>query len=82
MASDVPPIASSMTLSAVSCTPPDVRSIDDLVAALKKSPNALSGEGWIDGWGYDESLLAEKRSPTAKPIASATAPEPRRSTKT
>lgn len=54
----------AMTLSAVPCTPPDVRSIEDLVAALKKSPNALSGEGWIDGWGYDESLLAEKRSPT------------------
>lgn len=54
----------AMTLSAVPCTPPDVRSIDDLVVALKKSPNALSGEGWIDGWGYDESLLAEKRSPT------------------
>ena len=54
----------AMTLAAVPCTPPLVRSIDDLVKALAESPSATAGAGWIDGWGYDESLLTEKRTPT------------------
>lgn len=58
----------AMTLAAVPCTPPRVRSIDDLVRELSNSPAAKSGEGWIDGWGYDESLLAEKRSPTREDL--------------
>ena len=53
----------AMTLAAVPCTPPLVRSIDDLVRSLADSPAAKTGSGWIDGWGYDESLLAEKRTP-------------------
>lgn len=58
----------AMTLAAVPCTPPHVRSIDDLVRELSHSPAAKSGEGWIDGWGYDESLLAEGRSPTREDL--------------
>ncbi len=53
----------AMTLAAVPCTPPKVRSINELVAALAESPAAKAGTGWIDGWGYDESLLAEHRTP-------------------
>ncbi|MDO5531795.1 amidohydrolase [Sutterella sp.] len=62
------PTGVAMTLGAVACTPPKVNSIDELVEALRASPAAQSGEGWIDGWGYDESLLAEKRSPTREDL--------------
>lgn len=61
----------------VSCLPPQVRSIEDIVAKLADrraarkqqaeadaAPLWQPGEAWIEGWGYDESLLAERRSPT------------------
>jgi predicted amidohydrolase YtcJ len=55
----------AMTLGAVACTPPLVNSIDEMVAALRTHPNAGKGtDQWIEGWGYDESKLAERRTPT------------------
>ena len=53
------------TLGAVPCTPPEVNSIEDMIDALQAS--AAYGKGadvWIEGWGYDESRLAEHRAPT------------------
>lgn len=50
-------------LSQVPCVPPAVTSIDEMVERLRESPAAQSGKGWILGWGYDESLLADGRSP-------------------
>lgn len=49
--------------AAVPCTVPVVRDIPSMIEALKQHPNA-GGQGWIDGWGYDESKLAEHRTPT------------------
>lgn len=51
------------TLDAVAATPPTVTSIETLVAALRAHAETHP-EGWILGWGYDESLLAEHRTPT------------------
>lgn len=56
------PLWLSETLNGVACTPPNVTSIKAMIAALKEaSPNQ---SGWIEGWGYDESKLAEGRTPT------------------
>jgi hypothetical protein len=57
------------TVGAVACTPPRVNSIEDMVAALRASPAAGAGDdAWIEGWGYDESKLAEGRTPTARDL--------------
>lgn len=48
---------------AVPCTFPAVTDIPSMVEALRQHPNA-GKEGWIEGWGYDESRLAEGRTPT------------------
>ncbi|MDU0968874.1 MAG: amidohydrolase [Actinomycetaceae bacterium] len=50
-------------IDSVACLPPVVTDIDSLVAALRGHNNA-GKSGWIEGWGYDESLLAEGRTPT------------------
>lgn len=54
----------AMTMGAAACTPPAVHNMDDLVRELRRAA-ARRPEGWIEGWGYDESLLEEGRSPLA-----------------
>ena len=51
------------TIDAVACLPPTVHSIEEMVAALRGEA-ASRPDGWVTGWGYDESLLAERRTPT------------------
>lgn len=56
----------------ISAMPPDVRSVAELVEAVRARREAIgSVEGtdvadrpWIMGWGYDEKKLAEHRAPT------------------
>ncbi|HEV2707788.1 MAG TPA: amidohydrolase [Pyrinomonadaceae bacterium] len=56
----------AMTLHAMPCTVPLVKDIPEMIAALKKHPNYGKGaDAWVEGWGYDESKLAERRTPTA-----------------
>ena len=52
----------AMTMGAAACTPPHVRSIPELLEALRANARQ-NPSGWIEGWGYDESLLAEGRTP-------------------
>lgn len=54
----------ALTLRQVACLPPHIHSIEDIVCALRKASKRLSPDEWIEGWGYDESLLLEGRSPT------------------
>ncbi len=59
----------AMTVRAVPCTVPVVNNIAEMIAALKTHPNfGKSEKDWIEGWGYDESKLAEHRSPTTKDL--------------
>jgi predicted amidohydrolase YtcJ len=59
----------AMTVNAVPCTVPVVNNIPEMIEALKKHPNFGKGErAWIEGWGYDESKLAEHRTPTAEDL--------------
>ncbi|HET6563462.1 MAG TPA: amidohydrolase [Marmoricola sp.] len=51
-------------VDAVACGAPAVTSIDELVEALRGHQKlGIDGE-WVDGWGYDEAQLAERRTPT------------------
>lgn len=64
-------------LHGVACTPPDVNSITDLIAALKNSPAAGQGpDVWIEGWGFDETKLAEHRAPTVDDLDQVSTTQP------
>ena len=53
----------------VEILPPRVRSIDDLVTALREHPAHGRGtEAWITGSGYDETKFADGRSPDARDL--------------
>jgi len=41
-----------------------VRSIGDVVERLREQASRTSGSDWVAGFGYDDSLLTEKRHPT------------------
>ncbi len=52
-------------LHGAACTPPLVNNMAELKEALRHTPEYGKGRDvWIEGWGFDESKLAEHRSPT------------------
>ena len=48
----------------ITVMPPEVNSIEALIQAIKVKRQQQKAGEWIEGWGYDESGLLEKRSPT------------------
>lgn len=67
----------AMTVNAVPCTVPLVNNIPEMIEALKKHPNFGKGpDDWVEGWGYDESKLAERRTPTADDLDKVSATQP------
>ncbi|HEX3158232.1 MAG TPA: amidohydrolase family protein, partial [Gemmatimonadaceae bacterium] len=59
----------AMTVDAIPCIVPAVNDIPGMIAALRTHPNVGKGpEAWIEGWGYDESKLAERRTPTTEDL--------------
>ena len=48
----------------ITAMPPEINSIEDLTAAIKERREHQAPGEWIEGWGYDEQGLLEKRSPT------------------
>ncbi|QPK94339.1 amidohydrolase [Actinomyces sp. zg-332] len=67
----------SMLVDAIPCTVPVVNSIEEMIAALRKHPNFGKGENaWIEGWGYDESKLAEGRTPTTEDLDKVSTTQP------
>ena len=48
----------------ITAMPPEINSIEDLVEAVRKRREQQTAGEWIEGWGYDEQGLLEKRSPT------------------
>lgn len=57
------PLMLAETSKQISCTPPGVKSIADMVQALKKLLEGQGPDSWIEGWGYDEGKLEEGRTP-------------------
>lgn len=67
----------AQTLSAVACTIPAVHSIAEMIDALKRHPSVGKGpDVWIQGWGYDESKLAEHRTPTREDLDKVSTTQP------
>lgn len=64
-------------LHGVACTPPNVNSIKEMQEALRNSPAYGQGEdGWIEGWGFDETKLAEHRSPNRDDLDAVSTTQP------
>lgn len=64
-------------LHGTACTPPNVNSIKEMITALKQSPQLGQGPDiWIEGWGFDETKLAEHRSPTVDDLDQVTTEQP------
>lgn len=64
-------------LHGVACTPPHVNSIAEMQAALRQSPEFGKGPTtWIEGWGFDETKLAEQRTPTVDDLDAVSIEQP------
>lgn len=48
----------------ISVLPPNITSIAELTEAIRARRAAQGPNAWVEGWGYDEALLSEHRSPT------------------
>ncbi|MEH7155480.1 amidohydrolase [Neobacillus drentensis] len=48
----------------IACTPPIVNSIADLIVEIQTVYQLSRNDQWIEGWGFDEGKLLEKRTPT------------------
>ncbi len=69
-------LALAGSLTGVDCRPSGVRSIPQLIEAIRlRARETPSGE-WIRAYGYDEFYLAEKRHPTREELDIATADHP------
>jgi predicted amidohydrolase YtcJ len=53
-----------------------VRTMDDLIAALKEKAETLPPGRWLRGWGYNESKLKEKRFPNRYDLDKASTEHP------
>lgn len=53
-----------------------LNTIDDYVAALKKKAETTPAGEWICGWGYDDTLVAEKSHPTRYDLDKASTTHP------
>lgn len=61
------PWAGDRALYAVDCNSPPtgtVTSIEDIIQRLTERAAGTPKGEWVEGWGYDDTLLAEKRHPT------------------
>ena len=47
----------------IAVMPPEIHSIGELTEAVRKRRQEQGPDMWIEGWGYDEGELLEKRSP-------------------
>lgn len=52
------------TLLDVNCTYPEVKSVKDVVNNVAERIKTTNKEGWVRGWGYDDSKLEEHTHPT------------------
>lgn len=60
----------------IACTAPNVNSIAELKEKVRKLRALQSPDIWIEGWGYDEGKLLERRSPTRWDLDEAAADVP------
>lgn len=69
----------SLNLASANVSSPPVgpaKTVDDVIRLLKDHANKSSPDGWISGWGYDDSLLADKRHPTREDLDKVSVTQP------
>lgn len=59
--SHVHPVTTGLAEDMADCRPESCGTIAEIQAALRKQPPGPGG--WIRGWGYDDTLVAEQRHP-------------------
>lgn len=47
----------------ISCLPPRIRSLEELIEEIRRVRETQAAGEWIQGWGYDEGKFPEKRLP-------------------
>ncbi|MBR4411292.1 MAG: amidohydrolase [Firmicutes bacterium] len=60
----------------ISVLPPEIYSIEDLKAAIRRVRNEQEEGQWILGWGYDEGKLSENRAPNRRDLDEACSDSP------
>ncbi|WP_391117652.1 amidohydrolase [Psychrobacillus sp. L3] len=70
------PLYLARTSKQLSCTPPIIYSIEELIEKLHKQSKIQKTNDWIESWGYDEGKLTEGRSPTRWDLDKATTDTP------
>lgn len=55
---------------------PTVRDVSDIVALVRERARVTQKGRWIEGWGYDQTKLAERRPPTRWELDAASADHP------
>lgn len=60
--SHVHPVYTAMTAGWADCRTPGCETIADVVEVLRGQ--LATTDGWVRGWGYDDTLLADMRHPT------------------
>ena len=50
-------------IKGIAALPPRVHNMDELAAEIRRAAETTEEGRWIEGWGYDESKLNEKRKP-------------------
>lgn len=53
------------------CRTPPLRTMDDIVGAMRTRASRTEFGRWVVGWGYNEVCLKEKRHPTAREMEKA-----------
>lgn len=51
----------AMTLIQADCSTPPNRNIEDVIARVNEITKDISPGQWVKGWGYDDTLIDEKR---------------------
>ncbi len=54
----------------------DVRNLGELVARLRERAESTPVGDWVVGWGYDDTLLEERRHPTRRDLDAASTQHP------
>ena len=72
--SHVHPVYTAMTAGWADCRSPSCATIADVRDVLRRQLAAT--DGWVRGWGYDDTLLAEMRHPTREDLDAVSSDRP------
>lgn len=66
----------AMTLAQADCSTPPNRSIEDVIVRVKQIAEGTAPGQWVRGWGYDDTLIADRRHLTRADLDKASSRNP------